>query len=71
MLRLAMAVKATANPSGTAKLVERLEALQGVLYSDRPDMRVSDTVKAATAELGGTQEALTRLLTLYVMQPWT
>ena len=62
-----MAVKATPNPPGTAELVSRLEALQGVLYWDRPGMRLTDTIKAAVEELGGTQEALMRLLTLCVM----
>lgn len=66
MLRLAMAVKAMPNPPGTAELVSRLELLRGVLYSDKSDMQIADTVRAAVAELGGTQEALTRLLTLCV-----
>ncbi len=61
-----MAVKATPNPPGTAELVERLDTLRGVLYSDRPKMGATETVRAAVAELGGTQEALTRLLTLCV-----
>ena len=59
-----MTVKATPNPPGTAELVERLQTLRGVLYADRPKMGPTETVMAAVAELGGTQEALTRLLTL-------
>ncbi len=59
-----MAVKSTANPPGTAELVDRLEALRSVLYWDRPGMRLEAVVRAATEELGGTQEALVRLLTL-------
>jgi len=71
MLRLAMAVKATPNPPGTAELLERLDTLRGVLYSDRPKMGATETVRAAVAELGGTQEALTRLLTLCAALPLT
>ena len=61
-----MAVKCTSNPPGTADLVSRLEALRSVLYWDRPGMQLEETVQAATEELGGTQEALVRLLTLCV-----
>ena len=64
VLRLVMAVKGTLNPPGTTELVARLEALRSVLYWDRPGMRLEETVRAATVELGGTQEALVRLLTL-------
>lgn len=57
-----MAVKSGPEPLGTREIVKRLVKLHGVYGS--PKSSLEETVQAALEALGGTYEALRRLLTL-------